>query len=99
MLHRNPSYWPDPYKFDPERFNPNKEQTYPTFAYLPFGGGPRKCIGKGLALLEAKMILVAILEDKHFKRTNDTEVPLELSVGITMSPKNGIKLSIGFNSL
>ena len=45
------------------------------------------------------MILVAILDDMHFKRTNDTEVPLELSVGITMSPKNGIKLSIGSNSL
>ena len=94
LLHRNPEYWPNPDNFDPERFNPNNEQSYPTFAYLPFGEGPRQCIGKRLALLEAKMTLVAILKDFCFKRATDTEVPLDLSVGFTMSPKNGIKLSI-----
>ena len=98
LLHRNPEYWPNPDKFDPERFNPNNEQSYPTFAYLPFGEGPRQCIGKRLALLEAKMTLVAILKNFHFIRTTDTEVPLDLSVGITMSPRNGIKLSISSNS-
>ena len=99
LLHRNPDHWSDPDKFDPERFNPNGEQSYPTFAYLPFGEGPRQCIAKRLALLEAKMFLVAILKDLHFKRTTDTEVPLDLAVGITMSPKNGIKLSIKSNVL
>ena len=99
LLHCNPEYWPNPDKFDPERFNPNNEQSYPTFAYLPFGEGPRNCIGKRLALLEAKMTLVAILRDLHFKRNADTEVPLDLSVGITMSPKNGIKLCIVSNSI
>ena len=97
FIHRNPKYWPNPDKFDPERFNPNNEQSYPTFAYLPFGEGPRQCIGKRLALLEAKMTLVAILKDLQFKRTTETEVPLDLSVGITMCPNNGIKLSIGSN--
>ena len=99
FIHRNPEHWPNPDKFDPERFNPNNEQSYPTFAYLPFGEGPRQCIGKRLALLEAKMTLVAILKDLHFKRTTETEVPLDLSVGITMCPSNGIKLSIGSNSI
>ena len=99
FIHRNPKYWPNPDKFDPERFNPNNEQSYPTFAYLPFGEGPRQCIGKRLALLEAKMTLVAILKDLQFKRTTETEVPLDLSVGITMCPNNGIKLSIGSNSI
>ena len=99
LLHCNSEYWPNPDKFDPERFNPNNEQSYPTFAYLPFGEGPRNCIGKRLALLEAKMTLVAILRDLHFKRNADTEVPLDLSVGITMSPKNGIKLCIVSNSI
>ena len=84
LIHRNPKYWPNPVKFDPERFNPNNEQSYPTFAYLPFGEGPRQCIGKRLALLEAKMTLVATLKDLQFKRTTETEVPLDLSVGITM---------------
>ena len=99
LLHHNPEHWSDPDKFDPERFNPNNEQSYPTFAYLPFGEGPRHCIGKRLALLEAKMTLVAILKDFHFKRTTDTEVPLDLSVGITMSPTNGIELAILSNSM
>ena len=97
LLHRNPEYWPNPDKFDPERFNPNNEQSYPTFAYLPFGEGPRNCIGKRLALLEAKMTLIAVLKDLHFKRTAETEIPLDLSFGFTISPKNGVKLSIASN--
>ena len=97
VIHRNPEYWPNPDKFDPERFNPYNEQSHPTFAYLPFGEGPRKCIGNRLALVEMKMILVAILKDLQFKRSTDTEVPLSLAVGFTMSPRNGIKLSIVSN--
>ena len=96
LLHRNPEYWPNPDQFDPERFNPN-EHSYPTFAFLPFGEGPRNCIGKRLALLEAKMTLVAIFKELHFKRTADTEVPLDLCFGFTISPKNGVKLSIASN--
>ena len=99
LLHRNPEYWPNPDKFDPERFNPNNEQSYPTFAYLPFGEGPRHCIGKRLALLEAKMTLVALLKDLHFEKNKDTEIPLDLTIGITMSPRNGVKLSIVSNSI
>ena len=72
-LHHNANYWPNPEKFDPERFNPNNEQSYPKFAYLPFGEGPRNCVGKRLALLEAKMTLVAILKDLQFKRSTITQ--------------------------
>ena len=97
LLHCNPEYWLNPEIFDPERFNPNNGDSYPTFAYLPFGEGPRQCIGKRLALMEAKMTLVAILKDLHFKKSPDTEVPLDLVVGFTMSPKNGIKLFIDSN--
>ena len=96
LLHRNPEYWPNPEKFDPERFNPNNEQSYPTFAYLPFGEGPRNCIGKRLALMKIKMTLIAIVKDLHFKKTTDTEVPLDLNFdAVSLSPPiNGIKLSI-----
>ena len=97
LLHCDPEHWPNPEIFDPERFNPNSGVSYPTFAYLSFGEGPRQCIGKRLALMEAKMTLVAILKELHFKRSADTEVPLDLVVGFTMSPKNGIKLSIESN--
>ena len=98
LIHHNPQYWPNPDKFDPERFNPNNEQSYPTFAYLPFGEGPRNCVGKRLALLVAKMTLITILKDLQFKGSADTEVPLDLSVGILTSPRNGIKLCIASNS-
>ena len=91
LLHHNPEYWPNPDKFDPERFNPNNERSYPAFAYLPFVEGPRNCIGKRFAMLVAKMTLVAILKDFQFKRSADTEVPLDLSITY---PRNGIKLNI-----
>lgn len=98
LLHRNPKYWPNPEKFDPERFNPNKEQTYPTYAYLPFGDGPRYCIGKRFALLQAKMAIVSVYKDVHFKRAPDTDVPLEVFQGFTLHPANPIKLYIVSNS-
>ena len=97
VLHHNVEYWPNPDKFDPERFNPHNEQSYPTFAYLPFGEGPRQCIAKRLALMEAKIALVSILKDFQFKRTTDTEETLDLCVGLTMSPRNEINLSITSN--
>ena len=97
LLHCNPEYWPNPEVFDPERFNPNSGRSYPAYAYLPFGEGPRQCIGKRLALMEAKMTLVVILKDLHFKSSADTEVPLDLASGFAMYPKNGIKLFIESN--
>ena len=97
LLHCNPEYWPNPEVFDPERFNPNSGRSYPAYAYLPFGEGPRQCIGKRLALMEAKMTLVAILKDLHFKSSADTEVPLDLASGFAMYPKNGIKFFIESN--
>ena len=95
VLHHNPKYWPNPDKFDPERFNPSNAQSFPTFAYIPFGEGPRICLGKRLALVEAKMTLVAILKEMHFRRCADTEVPLRYIVGV----RDGVKLNIVSNSV
>ena len=96
LIHHNPNYWQNPDVFDPERFNPSNEQSYPTFAYLSFGEGPRNCIGKRLAMLEAKMTLVAILKELQFRRSADTEVPLSYGVDVR---RNGIKLCIVSNSV
>jgi len=93
-LHQNPEYWLNPDTFDPERF---KEQSYPKFAYLSFGEGPRNCIGKHLALLVAKMCLVTMLKEFQFRKTDKTEVPLELTADITSNSKHGIYLSIAAN--
>ena len=90
-LHLNPEYWTDPNTFDPERF---REPSYPKFAYLPFGEGPRHCIGKRLGLLVLKMTLTTILKEFQFRKTAETEVPLQLTTDIFSNPKNGIHLSI-----
>ncbi len=61
-IHRDPRFWPDPECFDPDRFLPERSEGRPAFAYLPFGGGPRLCIGNNLALTEATLILAMIAQ-------------------------------------
>lgn len=60
VLHHDPVHWPDPERFDPERFDPEHGQRPPRFAYMPFGAGPRLCIGKQLAFIEAKLIIATM---------------------------------------
>jgi len=60
VIHRRPRLWPDPERFDPDRFTPDREASRPRFAYIPFGGGPRGCIGNQFAMVEAQLILAAV---------------------------------------
>jgi cytochrome P450 len=60
-LHRNAAHWPDPDRFDPDRFLPEAVAARDRFAYLPFGAGPRKCIGEHFAILEATLALAILL--------------------------------------
>ena len=60
-LHHHPRYWADPERFDPERFSPAGQEQWPKHAYLPFGAGPRMCIGRPFGLAEAQLALAAML--------------------------------------
>lgn len=59
-MHRDPRYFPDPERFDPERFTPEARAARPQFSYFPFGGGPRRCLGEGFALMEGVLLLATL---------------------------------------
>lgn len=61
-LHRHPTYWDNPEQFDPERFSPERAANRHKFAFMPFGGGPRKCIGEPFALAEAQLVTATIAQ-------------------------------------
>ncbi|HEX8557862.1 MAG TPA: cytochrome P450 [Pyrinomonadaceae bacterium] len=60
VIHRDPRFWPDPERFDPGRWTPEAKSARPQFAYFPFGGGPRRCVGEGFAWAEAVLILASL---------------------------------------
>lgn len=62
VTHRLPEFWPDPEKFDPDRFTPDKVAARPRYAYFPFLGGPRQCIGNNFALMEGTLILASLAQ-------------------------------------
>lgn len=92
VTHRHPGVWEHPTAFDPERFLGEPPARRPRFAYFPFGAGPRQCIGAGFAMLEARLLLVTILQRV------DLEVvpgfPVELEPGITLRPAHGIRAGV-----
>jgi cytochrome P450 len=90
-VHRSERYWDDPETFDPERFAPDRRQDRPRFAYFPFGGGPRHCIGKHLAMLEAQVILARVLQSYDVTYERDG---LELLPSLTAHPKDGMPMRV-----
>ena len=59
-LHRHPEFWPDPDRFDPLRFDPDRTPDRPRYAYIPFGAGPRFCVGNNLGLMEAVFVIACV---------------------------------------
>jgi cytochrome P450 len=91
-LHRDPRFFHDPEAFDPERFAPGWEERVPRYAYLPFGGGPRVCIGSGFAMMEARLVLSAVLQRYQLRLEPDQQiVPTQL---VTVRPKHGIRMRL-----
>ncbi|KAL9966306.1 hypothetical protein ACROYT_G024360 [Oculina patagonica] len=95
-VHRDPDFWPEPKKFDPDRFLQSEAKKRPSFSYMPFSLGPRQCIGMRLALLEIKMALVKILQRFKFERGVDTTDKLELNATLLLRPRDSIRLKVVF---
>ncbi len=89
-LHRNICYWDNPDGFEPQRFADSKTANSP--AYLPFGAGPRACIGSGFAMQEAIILLAALIRDLHFMLAPGQQ-PEPVMV-LTLRPRNGIRFNV-----
>ncbi|KAJ8728458.1 hypothetical protein PYW08_016843 [Mythimna loreyi] len=77
-IHRDPQFFPNPTKFDPERFSEENKHNIPTFAYMPFGIGPRNCIGSRFALCEIKVMAYQILQHVVVSPCEKTSIPAKL---------------------
>ena len=87
---RHPKYWPNPNEFDPENFSPDNIAARPRYAYFPFGGGPRQCIGNNFAQMEAQLIIATIAQRYRLRLVDGQTVEPEPSV--TLRPRKGIRM-------
>ena len=76
-LHRHPRYWPEPDRFDPERFDPDVKADRPRYAHIPFGAGPRFCVGNHLGMMEASFIISTLMRDLKLEKAPGSKVTPE----------------------
>ena len=96
VLHRSDRYFVDPLEFKPERWGNNLEKQLPKGVYIPFGEGPRICIGKGFAQMEATLLLATLAQ--HFQLRLVSDQPIEVIPSITLRPKGGMPMTISRRS-
>ncbi len=82
VVHHDPRWFPDPFTFDPQRWIDGLEDRLPRFAYFPFGGGPRVCIGNHFGMLEAILMLATVAQKWRFEAVSDAPLPLNPSVSL-----------------
>ena len=92
VTHRDPRFWERPNEFVPERWANGAMQALPKFAYFPFGGGPRQCIGNYFAMMEVVLLLATI--GQRFRFSLLEEHPVEVLPVLSLRPKNGIKVRV-----
>lgn len=92
ITHRDARYFPDPLRFDPQRFTAEAQAARPKFSYFPFGGGPRVCIGEGFAWMEGVLVLATIARRWRFLPVDG--IPVTPAAMITLRPKSGLPMRI-----
>jgi cytochrome P450 len=92
LMHRDPRYFPEPERFDPERWNPQEKAKRPRFSYFPFGGGPRSCIGETFAWMEGILVIATIA--RRWKMRIMPGHPIVLQPLVTLRPKYGMQMRL-----
>jgi cytochrome P450 len=92
ITQRHPKYWEKPEEFYPEHFLAEKSATRPRFAYFPFGGGPRQCIGNNFALMEAQLIIATVAQKYRLRLADELEI--EPQTSLTLRPRGGVRMTL-----
>ncbi|MBX3249146.1 MAG: cytochrome P450 [Myxococcales bacterium] len=92
VVHRHPDHWVDPEGFDPDRFAPGADASRHRFAYFPFGGGPRVCIGNNFALMEATLLLATIARSHRLEAAAGVRV--EPDPQVTLRPRGALSMVV-----
>ncbi|XP_036027836.1 cytochrome P450 3A11-like [Onychomys torridus] len=94
VLHHDPEYWPEPEEFHPERFSKENKGSINPYVYLPFGNGPRNCIGMRFALMIVKLALTKVLQNFSFQPCKETQKPMKLDRQLLLQPAKPIVLKV-----
>jgi cytochrome P450 len=92
VTHHDPRHYPEPFRFDPQRWAPEVRMTRPRFAYFPFGGGLRQCIGESFAWMESLLTIATLAQFWRMRLVPGH--PIELQPRITLRPKNGMPMTL-----
>ncbi|XP_076416420.1 cytochrome P450 3A2-like isoform X5 [Peromyscus maniculatus bairdii] len=93
-LHHDPEYWPEPEEFHPERFSKENKGNINPYVYLPFGNGPRNCLGMKFALMNLKLALTKVLQNFSFQPCKETQIPMKLDRQLLLQPAKPIVLKV-----
>lgn len=92
LLHRHPGLWPEPARFDPERFDPARQASRDRYAYIPFGAGPRFCVGNSLGMMEATIVLATVARDLRLRKVPGYRVEGEPM--LTLRVRGGLPMTV-----
>src|SRR5437773_11859860 len=92
LMHRDPRYYPDPLRFEPQRWTPEAKASRPKFSYFPFGGGPRVCLAESFAWMEGALLVATLPQQCQMQLVPGH--PVELQPLITLRPKYGMRMIV-----